>query len=142
MSHVAYTLENHVNSWLLMVENQITNLTPNLSFDHNLCFRCPNGQCEPISKIYVSITFQWYKELFKAMSFGPWNCVLNIQKSIGTPTPNTEFTWSVRVHSLTLFGTPGSMWCDSRASSWPATLQAIALVMSPRPGLWYVCVNL
>jgi hypothetical protein len=30
------------------VESQIANLTPDLSFGHNLCFKCPNGSCEPI----------------------------------------------------------------------------------------------
>jgi len=42
---------------------------------------------------------------------------------------------SVRVHSLTLSYTPGSLWCDSRASSWPAPLQPFALVTSPKLGL-------
>jgi len=44
--------------------NQIVNLTPGLSFGHNLCFKCPNGSCKPILDIYISIAFQWYKELF------------------------------------------------------------------------------
>jgi hypothetical protein len=34
---------------------------------------------------------------------------------------------SVRVHSLTLSYTPGSPWCDSRASLWPAPLQPLCL---------------
>ncbi len=37
-----------------MVKSQTANLTPNLSFGHNLCFKCPNGSCEPILDIYVS----------------------------------------------------------------------------------------
>jgi hypothetical protein len=61
MSHATYTQENWVDSQLLMVRSQIANLTPDLSFGHNLCFRCPNGSCEPILDIYVSIDFQWYK---------------------------------------------------------------------------------
>ncbi len=28
------------------------------SLCHNLCYKCPNGSCEPIFDIYVSITFQ------------------------------------------------------------------------------------
>jgi len=43
------------------VGSQIANLTFDLSFGHNLCFKCPNGSCEPILDIYVSIAFQWYK---------------------------------------------------------------------------------
>jgi hypothetical protein len=39
---------------------------------------------------------------------------------------------SVRVHSLTLSYTPGNMWCDSRASSWPATLQLLCLGRKPK----------
>ncbi len=31
-----------VNSRLLMVESQTASLTPDPSFGHNLCFRCPN----------------------------------------------------------------------------------------------------
>jgi hypothetical protein len=38
----------------------------------------------------------------------------------------------VRVHSLTLSYTPGSMWCDSRASSWPATLQPFWISYKPK----------
>jgi len=52
-----------------MVGNQIDNLTPNLSFGHNLCFKNQNGSCEPILDIYVPRSFQWYKELFNAMNF-------------------------------------------------------------------------
>ncbi len=33
-------------------------LTPDLSFGYNLCFRCPNEQCEPILDIYVPRAFQ------------------------------------------------------------------------------------
>ncbi len=36
---------------LLMVESQTANLTPGLSFAHNLGCRCPNDQCEAISDI-------------------------------------------------------------------------------------------
>jgi hypothetical protein len=57
MSHVAWTHRNQVDSWLLVVKSQIANSTPELSFGHNLCFRCPNGQCEPILDIYTSIAF-------------------------------------------------------------------------------------
>jgi len=48
MSHAICMHENRVNSWLLVVGGQIVNLTPDLSFGHNLCFRCPNRQCKPI----------------------------------------------------------------------------------------------
>jgi hypothetical protein len=55
--HATCTQGNWVDSWLLVVGSKIVNLTPDLSFGHNLCFRCPNGSCEPILNIYVSIAF-------------------------------------------------------------------------------------
>jgi hypothetical protein len=78
MLHISWTQGNRVDSQLLVVGSQTTNLTPDLSFGHNLCFRCPNGRCEPILDIYASISFQWYKKLFKARSFDPCNCALKI----------------------------------------------------------------
>ncbi len=57
MSHATCTRGNRLNSWLLVVGNQTANLTSTLSFDHNLCFRCPNASCKPILNIYVSISF-------------------------------------------------------------------------------------
>ncbi len=86
MLHATCVQRNRVNSRFLMVRNQIVNLTPDSSFDHNLCFRCPNGSCEPTLNIYVSIDFQWYKELLKTLSFDFWNRSLNIWESTGTPT--------------------------------------------------------
>jgi hypothetical protein len=61
MSHTTCMQVNQVDSWFLMVRSQTINLTPGLSFGHNLCFRYPNGSCELIVNIYVSIAFQWYK---------------------------------------------------------------------------------
>jgi hypothetical protein len=50
--------------------------------------------------------------ILKMMGFDPYNRALRIRESIGTPTSNMEFHGGVTVHSLTLFGTSGSMWCD------------------------------
>ncbi len=112
--------------------------TPGPSFGHNLCFKCPNGSCEPISNIYVPKAFQWYKERFNPMDFDPWNCSLNIQDSIGIPTLKVGALlgmWGfIPSHSPTLprawDATPGLL-------SWPAPLQALALVASPRLELWH-----
>jgi len=60
--HATCTQWNQVDSWLLMVGNQTANLTLVPSFDRNLCFKCPNGQCEPISNIYVPRAFQLDKK--------------------------------------------------------------------------------
>jgi hypothetical protein len=128
--HATCTQGHRVDFRLFVVGNQIVNLTPGLSFDHNLCFRCPNGSCEPISNIFVSINFQWYKEFFKAMGFDLCNCSLKIQESARTPTPNVGAHLGVWVFILTLFHTPGSLF-------WPALLQTLALVVSSRLGLWH-----
>jgi len=122
MSRIICTHENRVNSWLLMVGSQTANLTPSPSFGHNLCFRRPNGRCEPILDIYISRSFHWYKELFNSLSFDPCNFPLKIREFTGTPTPKVDLPWGVRVRSLTPSHTPGSMLCDSQLPSWLATL--------------------
>ncbi len=115
MLHAACTQGNRANSRLLVVGSQIVTLTFDLSFEHNLCFRCPNGRCEPILNIHASIAFQWYKELFKAMGFGPYNRALKIRESIwDSNSQQRSSLGNVRVHNLTFFGIPESMWCDSR----------------------------
>jgi hypothetical protein len=51
--------------------SQIGNLTLDLFLGHNFCFEYSNGSCKPITDIYVSRDFQWYKELFNPMNFHP-----------------------------------------------------------------------
>jgi len=51
MSHALYSHVNRVNSRLFLVGSQTGSLTPSPSFGHNLCFKCPNEQCEPILDI-------------------------------------------------------------------------------------------
>jgi len=84
MSHAIFTHWILVDSWLLVVGSQIINLTSGLSFGHNLCFRCPNGQWKPILDISVPRAFQWYKKLLKPLSFDPCNHPLKIRDSMGT----------------------------------------------------------
>ncbi len=115
MLHATCTQGNRGDSWLLVVRSQIANLTPSLSFGHNLCFKNPNGSCEPILDIYVLRTFHWYKEHFNPMSFDPCNFFLKIWESIGTPTPNVGIhlgVWGfIPSHSPTFFG--AWMWLPS-----------------------------
>ncbi len=85
MLHSTYTHQDGVDSQLFVVGSQISSLTPSLSFDHNLCCRCPNGSCEAISDIYTSRTFQRYKEHPNARCFDPYNHVLNFRESRRTP---------------------------------------------------------
>ncbi len=119
-----------------MVRSQIGNLTFDPSFGHNLCFKHPNGLCKFILDIYILISFQWYKECFNPMSFEPCNLPLKIWKSIETPTPKV---WAylgvcgfIPSHSPTF---PRAWNVTSKLHFWPAPLQALALIMSPRLGL-------
>jgi hypothetical protein len=134
--HVVFTQGNRVDSRLLVVGNQIGNLTPGLSFGHNLCFKYPNGQYKLILDIYISISFQWYKEFFEAMSFDPYNCALkNRESTWDSNSQHGNSLGSVRAHSLTLFAFLGACEVTPRSPSWPATLQPLALVTNPRLGL-------
>jgi hypothetical protein len=71
VSHSTCTHLDRINSRLLVVGSQIANLTPGLSFAHNLCYKCPNGSCEAILDIYTSRPFQRYKERSKCKVFWP-----------------------------------------------------------------------
>jgi hypothetical protein len=87
MLHVTCTQGNQVDFWLLVVGSQTANLTLYPSFGHNLCFRCLNGSWKIILNIYVSISFQWYKELFNLLGFDPFNRSLNIGSPPGLQLP-------------------------------------------------------
>jgi hypothetical protein len=134
MLHATCTQGNRGDSWFLMVKSQIVNLTFGPSFDHNLCFRCSNGSCEPISDIYIPRAFQWYIKCFNPISFDPCNRSLKIWESIGTPTPKVGAHLGVWrfIHSLTLFHTPRNMRCDSRASLLAYTLTSPCLGREPK----------
>ncbi len=118
-----------------MVGSQTCTLILDFSFGHNLCFKYPNGSCEPILDIYVPRFFQWYKEVFNPLNFDPCNHPLKIRKSIRTPTPKLGIhlgMWRfIPSHSPTL---PGAWNVILGLHSWPAPLQALALVASPRLG--------
>ncbi len=112
-------------------------MIPDLSFGYNLCVKSPNGSCGPILDIYVPRDFQWYKELHNPMDFHPYNRSLKVWESTRTPTPKVEAhlrVWGfILSHSLSLSGT----WnVTARLHTWPAPSQALALVASPRLGLW------
>jgi hypothetical protein len=134
---------NRVDSQFLMVESQIANLIPGLSFEHNLCFRCQNESCEPILDIYVPRAFQWYKKRFNPMGFDPYNCFLKIRKSTGTPTPKVGAPlgmWRfIPSHFPTL---PGAWDVTLGLLSWPGPLQTLALVASPILGLQHGIQNI
>jgi hypothetical protein len=70
------------------------------------------------------------------MGFDPWNCSTKIWESIRTPTPKVGAhlgVWRfIPSHSPTL---PRAWNVTPKLHSWPAPLQALALVASSRLGL-------
>jgi len=136
MSHAVYRQVNRVDSRLFLVKSQIGSLTPSPSFGHNLCFRCQNEQCEPILDIFVLISFQWYKERHKPLSFDPWNRSLKFWESTGTPSPKVGVALGVwgftPSHFPTLLGV-----CDVTPELFlgPHPCNPFALVASPKLGL-------
>jgi hypothetical protein len=77
-----------VDSRLFVVRSQTASLTPDPSFAHNLCYRCPNDQCEAIFDIFASRHFQRHQEHPNARCFGRCCRALNIRESRRTPNPH------------------------------------------------------
>jgi len=98
MSHFWFGCREEVDSRLLMVGSQISNLTPDSSFAHNLGYICPNDQCEGILDIYTSRPFQWHQEHRNARCFGLCYRTLNIRESRRTPNPQL---WEWEFHPIT-----------------------------------------
>ncbi len=114
VSHFTCMHQDWVDSRLLVVRSQTASLTPSLSFCHNLCCKCPNGSCEIIFDIYISIVFQWYKEHHNARCFDPCNQTLKFQESRWTPkSPFKECEF--HFHTLPKVGlrqfVPLDIWC-------------------------------
>jgi len=132
VSHAMCTHRNRVHSRLLVVGSQTANLTLDLSFGHNLCFKCPNGRCELILDIFIPIAFHWYKERLNPLSFDAYNRPLKFGNPLGLQLPkwNSLGVWGfIPSHLLTL---PGVCCATPGFPLWPATLQTLALVTSPR----------
>jgi hypothetical protein len=112
---------------------------PTFSFGCNLCFKYTNGSCEPILDIFVLRTFQWYKELFNLMTFDPYNRLLKIWESIGTPTlkvgTHLGVCGFIPSHFRTFLGVQNVI---PELHFWLTPLQALALVANPRLRLWQV----
>jgi hypothetical protein len=101
--HLTCTHWHWVDSRLLVVGNQIASLTPDPSFDHNLCCRCPNGSCEAILDIYTSKPLQQYKKRLNARCFDPCNHALSFWESRRTPKSHfRECEW--RLHTFLKVG--------------------------------------
>jgi len=98
VSHSICTHQDRVDSRLFVVGSQIGSLTPDPSFDHNLCCRCPNGSCKAIFVIYTLRPFQRYKEHLKARYFDLCNWALKLQES--RRIPSSHF-WECESHPHT-----------------------------------------
>jgi len=133
MSHAMYRQVNWVDSRLFLVRSQTASLTPGLSFGHNLCFRCPNEQFEPILDIYVPRDFQWYKQRHNSLSFDLWNRSLKFQESTGTPSPKVGVALGVWRFTPSYFPTLPRV-CDVTPglSLGPHLCNPFALVASPK----------
>jgi hypothetical protein len=92
VSHATCMHGSWINLRHFVVESQTVNKTLSLSFCHNLCYRCPNGSCEPILDIYTLIVFQWHKELFNVRCFDFCNRSMKVRESTGTQLPKWEIT--------------------------------------------------
>jgi len=93
VSHFICTHWGRVDSRLFVVGSQIANLIPGPSFNHNLCYRCPNGSCEAIFDICTSRPFQYYKKHLKERCFDLCNGALKLWES--QRTPNSHFLWRI-----------------------------------------------
>jgi hypothetical protein len=100
------------------------------------------SQCDLILDIYVSISFQWYKELFKSMGFDPCNRSLKIWESIwDSNSHNGNSLGSVRVHSLTLLALLGACEVTLELPSWLATLQPPCFGHEPKVRIATILVS-
>jgi len=97
-SHSICRRWKEVDSRLLVVGNQTTNLTSGPSFAHNLGCMCPNGSCEANLDIYTSRTFHWYKKNPNARCFDPFCWALKVRESRRTLRPQL---WECEFHPHT-----------------------------------------
>jgi hypothetical protein len=140
MSHVICSQVFRVDSRLLVVGSQ-NRQTPGsstlgLSFGHNLCFRCPNEQCELILDIYASRAFHSYKERHKPLRFDPSNRSVKFWESIGTPSLKVRVALGVWGFTPSHFPTlPGIPDVTPRLPFGPHPCNPFALVASPKLGL-------
>jgi len=113
-----------------VVRSQINNLTPGPSFSHDLCFKYPNGSCEPIlmfQKLFNDIknfSIQWVQPLQSLF-----------EDSIVHRDPKSQSgnsLGSVGVHSLTFFHILESMKYDFWASFLTRTFTSSCLGHEPR----------
>ncbi len=145
MSHSTCTHWGRVNCRLLVIGSQIGNLTPGLSFVHNLCCKYLNGTCKVIFDIYTSIPFQRYKEHIKARCFDPCNRTLSFWESRRIPKsslrecechPHTPSKWGCDT-TIPLNQGQNFINCPNFISNFELIITFIALttefILTPHP---------
>jgi hypothetical protein len=133
MSHTTCTQGNWGNSWLLVVGNQITNLTLSFSSGHNLCFKCPNGSYKLILDIYVPRYFQHKSSILWVLI--PVIALWKFDSLPGLQLPKWELPWKCEGSFLHTFlhSWEHEMWLPSFLLS-PHPCKPFALVASPMLG--------
>ncbi len=132
MLHATYTQVNQVDSWLLMVKSQTTNLTPDLLLAISCVSDVQMGHASP----FQTSTFQY---LFNDINNSLVHWVLTPAIALWTfRSPQDSNSQcgsslgSVRAYSLTLSCTPGSMRHDSQASLLARNLATPYLGRKPK----------
>jgi hypothetical protein len=111
MLHTRIGCREEVDSRLLVVGNQIANLTPGPSFAHNLGCRCPNDQCEAIRYLRFK-TFPMTPRTLQCEVFCP---LMSSSEHSGVPEDSkSQLFPSVGLHPHTW-----PKWgCDTIGNKW------------------------
>jgi hypothetical protein len=132
MWHTTYTQGNWGDSWLLMVGSHIVNLTPNPSFGHNLCSKCPNGWCEPIQIFTFQDLFNDIRNILIQWVLTPTIALWRFRSPLGLQFPKWEVIWecgSSFPHSL-LHSREHEMWFSG--SFLARTFVSFCLALEPK----------
>ncbi len=74
-------------------DKQVDNLAIGPSFGHNLCFKCPNGSCEPILDIYILRTSNGIRNSSIQWVLTPTITLWKFRSPLGLQLPKWELTW-------------------------------------------------
>ncbi len=107
-------------SHVLMLENQVANLTPNLSFGHNFYLITLIRKCEPIFNIYNFRIFDgiWGTQFEPSLLLSIYKFLTKIQNSWRTIIFKMFFIWNffgfLSLHCPTLVG----VWLSTKMWMW------------------------
>ncbi len=103
MSHALWRQVNRVDSWFFVVGNQIVSLTPGPSFGHNLCFTCPNEQCNPILTSTIQDLSNVIKKATIHWVLTPEIALWSFRSPPGLHLPKWELPWECEDSLLHIF---------------------------------------